>query len=90
MALYLYVAGLSMNAIARMIGVEPSTVLYWIRNFALRVYEKPTPQGAMVIELEEMWHFLGSKKRRFGSGRPMVAVPVSESIENAGIEAAKP
>jgi transposase len=58
-----------MNAIARMIGVEPSTVLYWIRNFALRVYEKPTPQGAVVIELDEMWHFLGSKKL-FGSAKP--------------------
>jgi hypothetical protein len=63
MALYLYAVGLSMNAIARMVGVEPSAVLYWIGNFALRVHEKPTPQGAVVIELDEMWHFLGSKKR---------------------------
>jgi IS1 family transposase len=64
MALYLYIVGLSMNAIARMIGVAPSSVLYWIRNFALRVYEKPTPQGAVVIELDERWHFLGSKKTK--------------------------
>jgi transposase len=90
MALYLYVVGLSMNAIARMVDVEPSTVLYWIRNFALRIYEKPTPQGAVVIELDEMWHFLGSKKRRFGAGRPITALPISSSIGNVGTEAAKP
>jgi transposase-like protein len=90
MALYLYVGGLSMNAIARMVGVEPSTFLYWIRNFALRVYEKPTPQGVVVIELEEMWRFLGSKKRKFGCGRPIAALPVRSSIGNAGSGAAKP
>ena len=66
-----------MNAVARLLGVEPSTVLYWVRNFALRVYEKPTPQGDVAVELDEMWHFLGSKKLKFGSGRPIVALPVS-------------
>jgi transposase-like protein len=35
-ALYLYVVGLSMNSIARMFEVETSTVLYWVRNFALK------------------------------------------------------
>jgi len=41
-ALYLYVVGLSMNAIGRMINVEPSTILYWVKNFALKTYENPT------------------------------------------------
>ena len=67
-ALYLYVVGLSMRAIARAFGVAPSTVLYWVRNFALMAYEKPTPQGAVEVEFDEMWHFLQSKKTRFGYG----------------------
>ncbi|MDR1669324.1 MAG: transposase, partial [Oscillospiraceae bacterium] len=54
-ALYLYVVGLSMNAIARMFDVEPSTVLYWIRNFALKIYEKPTPQGDVFVERYRKW-----------------------------------
>ena len=87
-ALYLYVVGLSMNAIARLLGVEPSTILYWVRNFALRVYEKPTPQGDVVVELDEMWHFLKSKKLKFGSGRHIVALPVSWSTGNVETEAA--
>jgi hypothetical protein len=41
-----------------MFGVEPSTVLYWVRNFALKVYEKPKPEGEVVIEMDEMWHFI--------------------------------
>ena len=89
-ALYLYVVGLSMNAIARMFGVEPSTVLYWVRNFALKVYEKPMPQGAVAVELDEMWHFLGSKKLKFGYGRRIAALPVSWLTGNAGTEAPQP
>ena len=89
-ALYLYVVGLSMNAIGRMLGVEPSTVLYWIRNFALKVYVKPTPQEDVIVELDEMWHFLGSKKLKFGSGRHIAALPVNWSIGNVEIEALKP
>jgi transposase-like protein len=53
-ALHLYAVGLSMNAIGRMLKVEPSTILYWVKNFALRTYEKPTPQGEVIIELDEM------------------------------------
>jgi len=32
----LYILGLSFRTIADYIGVAPSTVLYWVRNFALR------------------------------------------------------
>ena len=88
-ALYLYVVGLSMNAIGRMLKVEPSTVLYWVRNFALKNYEKPTPQGEVVIELDEMWHFLRSKKTRSGSGRHTVELPVSLWIGSVETEVPK-
>ena len=89
-ALYLYVIGLSMNAIARMFKVQPSTVLYWVRNFALKAYEKPTPKGSVAVELDEMWHFLGSKKTKFGSGRHIVAVPDSSSTGSAGTGVRQP
>ena len=88
--LYLYVVGLSMNAIARMLSVEPSTVLYWIRNFALKVYEKPTPEGDVVVELDEMWHFLESKKLKYGYGRRIAALPVNWLTGNAETEAPQP
>ena len=59
----LHMLGLSFRTIADYIGVAPSTVLYWARNFALKVYEKPVPLSKSVtVELDEMRHFLGSKK----------------------------
>ncbi|MDR3344575.1 MAG: helix-turn-helix domain-containing protein [Oscillospiraceae bacterium] len=79
-ALYLYAAGLSMNAIAHMLDVAPSTVLRWVRNFALRVYDKPLPgadySGA---DLEEIGQILGSRKLNLGEGRRIAALPIDES-----------
>ena len=80
----LYILGLSFRTIADFAGVAPSTVLYWVRNFALKVYEKPTPiSNTVVIELDEMWHFLTSKKTKFGYGKPIAAIPVNLLIGNA-------
>jgi hypothetical protein len=78
-----------MNAIRRMLNVEPSTILYWVKNFALRTYEKPTPQGEVVIEFDEMWHFLCSKKTRSGSGRHTVELPESLLIGDVETEVLK-
>ena len=29
-----------------------------------KIYEKPAPGGAILVELDEMWHYLGSKKNK--------------------------
>ena len=63
-AIALYLLGLSMRAIAKLFHVNVSTILYWIRNFAMKTYEKPTPPGPVIIELDEMWHFIKSKKNK--------------------------
>ena len=42
-----------------MFGVWASTILTWIRQYAADYAEKPAPSGkAIVLELDEMWHFL--------------------------------
>jgi len=84
-AILLYILGLSMNAIAQMYEVNTSTVMRWIRNFALKVYEKPTPAGDVVIELDEMWHFIHSKKQNAGFGRHIAVLPVNWSTGNAEV-----
>ena len=63
MAVTLYSLGLSIRAIARLIGVSPTAVLKWIKTFAKTHYEKPAPGDAIIVELDEMWHYLGSKKQ---------------------------
>jgi hypothetical protein len=89
-AILLYVLGLSMNSIARIYRVHPSSVLYWVRNFALKVYEKPVPEGSVAVELDEMRHYIGSKKQNAGCGRHIAALPANWLTGNAETGAARP
>ena len=71
-AVLLYVSGLSMNRTAKILGVSTSTVQDWLEQFAKAYAQKPEPEGrAVVIELDEMWHYLkkGKSPSRCGSGR---------------------
>lgn len=61
-ALWLYVHGMSLNAIGKLLKVSTPSVLRW-RGMAQGVYEKPVPGSAVVVELDERWHFLCSKKQ---------------------------
>jgi transposase len=59
-----------MNALAKMFGVSTSTILTWIRRYAADHAEKPAPNGkAIVLEIDEMWHFLKKNGANSGSGR---------------------
>ena len=45
---------------------------------------KPAPiDDSVIIEFDEMWHFLRSKKYEFGPGRPIAEPQNSSSIGNA-------
>ncbi len=83
LAVVLYTLGLSMNAIGKLFNVSAQAVLNWVRNFAITNYEKPVPKDAIIVELDEMWHFLGSKKNSFGYGKL-----IAEKLENSSIGSA--
>ena len=69
-AVLLYVSGLSMNRTAKLLGVSTPTVQAWIERFAEVYAQKPEPEGrALVVELDEMWHFLKKRPTSSGSGR---------------------
>jgi len=69
-AVLLYVSGLSMNRTAKLLGVSTPTVMAWIERFAEVYAQKPEPEGrAVVVELDEMWHFLKKSETSSGSGR---------------------
>ena len=84
-AVLLYTLGLSLNCIARIFKVTTPAVLRWVRLFAEKTYEKPEPSEAVIVELDEMWHYLGQKKTNFGYGKLIVAVPVGSLTGNVGI-----
>ena len=85
MAITLYAMGLSLNSIARLFKVSTPAVLRWVRTFAEKIYVKPEPREAVVVELDEMWHYLHSKKTNYGYGKLIVALPVSSLTGNAGL-----
>jgi transposase len=59
LAVFLYCHGVSMNALGKMFGVRASSVLQWIRRFAMEHSAKPEAVGkAIILELDEMWQFL--------------------------------
>ena len=69
-AVLLYVSGLSMNRTAQLLGVSTPTIQAWLEQFAAAYAQKPEPEGrAVVIELDEMWHYLKKSPNPFGSGR---------------------
>ena len=69
-AVLLYVSGLSMNRTAKLLGVSTPTIQAWLEQFAAAYAQKPEPEGrAVVIELDEMWHFLKRVSNPSGSGR---------------------
>ena len=69
-AVLLYVSGLSMNRTAKLLGVSTPSVMAWIERFAETYAQKPEPEGrALVVELDEMWHYLKKKPASSGSGR---------------------
>jgi transposase len=71
-AVLLYVSGLSMNRTAKLVGVSTPTVQAWIEQFAKAHAPRPEPQQqgrALVIELDEMWHYLKKSRTSSGSGK---------------------
>src|SRR4051794_36879699 len=68
-AVLLYPSGLSMNRTAKLLGVSTPSVQAWIERFAEVYAQKPEPEGrAVVVELDEMWHFLGRNRAHAGAG----------------------
>ena len=85
-ACLLYISGLSLRTIARLLHTSATSVLSWVRKFALQNYEKPQPNSdAVIIQIDEMWHFLHLKKTNFGYGKHIVLLQDSLSTGNVVI-----
>ena len=80
MAVLLYVSGLSMNRTAKLLGVSTPSVMNWIERFANEHAKKPEPEGrAVVVELDEMGHYLKKRPTSSGSGRLGIGLRVGSS-----------
>ena len=80
-----------MNALGKMFGVRASSVLKRIQHFATEDSAKPEPVGkAIVLEVDEMWHFLKKNGTNSGSGKLVIAIQASCLIGSAGVVIRQP
>ena len=66
LAVLLYCLGLSLTAIGKILHYHTSTIMRWIRRYTQTNCVKSIPTGEIVIELEEMWDYIRSKKINVG------------------------
>ena len=91
LAVFLYCHGVSMNALGRMFGVRASSVLKWIRRYATEHDVKPSPSGkAVVMELDDMWHFLQKNVANAGSGTLWIVLQASSWTGSVGVVITQP
>lgn len=90
-AVLLYISGLSMNRTAQLLGVSTPSVQAWIERFAQTFAQKPEPEGqAVVIELDEMWHYLKKSRTSSGSARLGIVLQGGWWTGNAAVVIAPP
>lgn len=78
---------MSMNSIAKLLALSPPAVLKWIRSFADSHATKPEPpdDGVIVVELDEMWHYLKKNPTNSGSGKLIAVIQANWLTGNVGI-----
>jgi len=91
LALSLYASGLSMNRISQYFNVSTPAVLRWIKILTTKLCVKPEPEGRVIVmELDEMWHYVRSKKTNSGYGRRMILIEDASLTGNVGIVIKQP
>jgi transposase-like protein len=74
LAVFLYLSGMSFNAIAYLFKVSDVAVLKWVRQFAKDNERNIKPKEIQILELDEMWHYVGAKKTNYGYGQLMIGL----------------
>ena len=87
-AVLLYTLGLSMNAIGKLLGVSTPSLLNWLRAHATSQASRPQPEpgeAVVVMDLDELWHFIKKKPTSSGSGWLLIALANDSLTGNAAI-----
>ncbi len=75
-----------MNRTGKLLGVSTPTIQAWLEQFAKAYAQKPEPEGrAVVIELDEMWHYLKKSLSHSGSGRLGIVLQADWWTGNAAV-----
>ena len=66
-AVRLYVDGLNLRRIGRILGVNHQSVANWVKAQADQLPPAPIPDEVDIIEMDEMFTFVGEKKSKSSS-----------------------
>jgi transposase-like protein len=67
LAVVLYGTGkASYRYLAKLFGVCPATILKWVKKYAQQIEMPEISKDLTEIEIDELWHFLHSKKTSYG------------------------
>ena len=80
-ALRLYLEGNGLRRIGRILEVAHPTVANWVNAAHARLNgPAPQPQESAVIELDELFTFVGQKKKKFTSPPPWIGPLAASSV----------
>ena len=68
-ALQLYVDGVNLRRIGRILGLHHRTVSLWVKASVARLPETPVPKEVKTAEMDELFTFIGNKKTESTSSR---------------------
>ncbi len=63
-AMEMYVDGMNLRRIARHLGVHHRTVSLWVKAKVNSLPPTPVPKEVKVVEMDELFTFVGEKKRK--------------------------
>ena len=69
----------SYGMIARLFNVSRTTVLNWIKTIGKKLPEPKFETDVKVIQMDEMWHFINKKNKKYGSGEPWIVLETEPS-----------
>ncbi len=62
----------SFNGLARIFDTWPSLVYRWIVEAGAKLPDEEVSGDIREMEFDEMWHFVGSKKEKYGSSKHLI------------------
>jgi len=84
--LQLYLEGLEFRSIGRFLGVSHVSVQRWIKNFGQDLEDLKSENEISIVEMDEMYTYIGNKKNIAGSGFLLMELGKSSSTVLAAEE----
>ena len=89
-ALAHYLEGVGLRATERLVGVSHNAVMNWVLEAVEgRVLAAAQPGEVEWVEADELWTYVGQKKRPVGSGGLLIVLPNKSAAGRWGIVAPK-